>query len=427
MSVLLKNWLYLNKCLKVTVKILLTLSLMFSYNANSQKIGNYIYNGSFEKWYNCEPPIYLDKAIGWCNLGSDTTKVGGPLYSTTVGCSNAPYTDAGFQYPRTGDRFFRHSPICLNLCPYYHSRSYPKNRLKGNLKANTTYCVKMFVNLENVSPFATSDFGFYFADASIDTIKYPNGPTTYLTPQVKNPINNIITDTLNWVAITGTFVATGAEKYLVIGNFESNASTTTSLVLSDSTYKWSEYFVDDISCIEVDLPAYAGPDKAVIPGDSVYIGRELDFAVDSGCTWYKLPNMTIPVVKASGLWVKPTITSTYVVKQVLDCSPLKSDTVVVYMNPLGIVSSDSIEKDIQLFPMPSKDFVELSCNNSELLKEFNKVQITNQLGQILREEEIKFESKPIKIKTDELPNGVYFITISTKKNECVTKKLVISK
>ncbi len=427
MSVLLKNWLYQSKFLKRVASTLLILGLIFSYKAKSQKIGNYAVNGSFEEIYSCDPPYTLDKAKGWSSLGSDTSKFTGKLYS--VSCfSNAPYTDGGFQYPKTGDKFFRSTSFCVTPCSYYFSRSYPKNRLKGTLVFNKTYCVKMYVCRENFCPHAVSDFGFYFGNTDIDTIKYSSGPITYLTPQVFNPTSFVITDTLNWTVISGTFVATGTEKYLVLGNFKSDAATTYSLV--DNSYGsgvWSEYFIDDVSCIEVNLPAYAGPDKALIPGDSVYIGRELDFAVDSGCTWYKLPNMTTPIVKASGLWVKPTSTSTYVVKQILDCRPLKSDTVVVFMNPLGIISSSEVENDLKLFPMPSKDFVELSCNNSELLKEFNKLQIANQLGQILKVEEIKFENKPIKIKTDELPNGVYFITISTTQNECVTKKLVISK
>ena len=427
MSVLLKKWLYLSKILQEIAAILLILGIIFPYKARAQKTGNYVFNGSFEKIYDCSPPYLLNKAKGWSNLGSDSTKFGGPIYST--GClGNAPYTDVGFQYPRTGEVFFRHGPYCLNPCSYYYSRGYAKNRLKENLKTNGTYCVKMFVCRQNQCPYAISDFGFYFGDNTLDTINYSNCPITYLTPQISNPTNNIIIDTLNWSAISGTFVATGNEKYLVFGNFQSNAATTASLVDNSwGTGVWAEYFVDDVSCIEVDLAAYAGPDRAVIPGDSVYIGRELDFAIDSGCTWYKLPNMVTPLIKASGLWVKPATTSTYVVKQVLDCSSLKSDTVVVYMNPLGIVSSSEVENDLQLFPNPARDMLELSSANLDVLRKINKLQIIDQYGQLLKEEEINFENKPIRIKTDELHNGVYFITINTTQNNQILKKLVIYK
>src|SRR5690606_40769166 len=52
---------------------------------------------------------------------------------------------------------------------------------------------------------------------------------------------------------------------------------------------WTDVLIDDVSCIEVNLPAYAGRDTTILIGDSVYIGREKDFAIDTGCVWYKLP------------------------------------------------------------------------------------------------------------------------------------------
>lgn len=341
---------------------------------------------------------------------------------------NAPNTGIGFQYPKSGQTFARTTPYCTNPCTLYASRGYPKNRMKANLEANKTYCVKMYVCRQNDCPYAVSDFGFYFGDNSTDTIKYCNGPITYLTPQVSNPVSNIITDTLNWVAISGTFVATGNEKYLVLGNFNNNAATTSSLVDNSwGTGVWAEYFVDDISCIEVNLPAYAGADKSVIPGDSVYIGRELDFAVDSGCTWFKLPNTTTSIKKASGLWVKPTSTSTYVVKQMLECSSEKWDTVVVYMNPLGIVSSSEVENDLKLFPNPATDFLELSMSDIKIARDFNLLEIYNNLGILIEKKEIYFEIKNIKINIDNFPNGVYFLRLKSLNNETVTKRIMLAR
>jgi hypothetical protein len=424
---LLKNKLLQNKLLfrKNMQHALMLYVLLFPSFGDSQ-IGNYVFNGSFELKYNCNPPYTLNKAIGWCNIGSDTTALAGGLYS--INCfSNAPNTDAGFQYPHSGKTFGRTTPFCINPCPFYASRGYPKNRLKASLVSNKTYCVKMYVNLENVSPYAISNIGFYFGDNYSDTMKYGNGPITYLNPQVKNPVGNIITDTLNWVPITGTFVANGSEKYLVIGNFESNASTTKTLVSSDSTYVWSEYFIDDVSCIELNLPAYAGPDKLFISGDSVYIGRERDFEVDKGCTWYKLPNMITAIDTASGLWVKPVVTTTYVVKQVLDCSSLKWDTVVIYMNPLGIVNLSAVENNIKLFPNPVNENLELRINNEELIKDFKTLSIYNNLGQMIKEQDFIFENKKVIVKTVDLSNGVYLLQLKSENSETVYKRFVISR
>jgi hypothetical protein len=233
---------------------------------------------------------------------------------------------------------------------------------------------------------------------------------------------------MNWILITGTFVANGTEKYMVIGNFKSDASThtiSTGVVISPNVV-YSEYFVDAISCIEVDLRAYAGTDRSIIPGDSVYIGRENDFAVDKGCIWYKLPNMTTPIDTISGLWVKPTVTTTYVVRQELDCSSTKWDTVVVHMNLVGLEKLKLLSEELKVYPIPAQDFLELKITNVALFKEFNSITITNNLGQALREEEINFKEKVVKIDTGNLPSGIYFIVIRNTNYETITKKLVIS-
>ena len=186
-------------------------------------------------------------------------------------------------------------------------------------------------------PVAIDGFGLYFGGPSVDTIIYNSKrPLTFLTPQVVNPPNNIIMDSLNWVAITGTFTANGTEKYLIIGNFKSDVNTNT-VITNYTTYSqdWSEYFIDDVSC-SIDLSAYAGPDAFCIPGNSVYIGRQQDAGIDEACMWYKLPNMTTAIDTAAGTWVTPTSpTTTYVVKQDI-CGVIKYDTVVVYQSGVGL-------------------------------------------------------------------------------------------
>jgi hypothetical protein len=408
--------------------LIASVCLFSNKNALKAQIGNYVYNGSFEVWNNCDPPAILNKAIGWFNIGIDTSSAAGAIYSTREGCKNAPVTDVGFQWPHSGNTFVRTTFYCWEyLCPLYGSRGYPKNRLKSALTQGKTYCVKLYVSRQNDCPLATSNISVFFGDNSTDTIKYSNGPITYLNPQIKNPITNIITDSMNWVPITGTFVATGNEKYLVIGNFESNAATTTSLV--DNTWgnaEWSEYFVDDVSCIEVNLPAYAGPDKSIIPGDSVYIGRESDFAIDPGCIWYKLPNTTTAIDTSSGIWVKPTSTSTYVVKQVLDCSPEKWDTVVVFMNLVGIEKLRMLNEELRIYPVPAKDFIELKISNRALFEGFNSIALYNNLGQLIKEEEISFKEDKLIISTIDFKPGVYVLKIKSNTYGTLSQRFLIS-
>jgi len=381
-----------------------------------QKIGNYVNNGSFEDYF-ISGVIYK---IPYYWSAADSSKPFGELLTYP---GHVPLNSYTYQWPVHGKNYL----ISLQYCPTCGvPRAYPKNRLKQQLEANKTYCVTFFVNLANEATHGIDAIGMYFSDSSIDTIKKCNDPITFLVPQIHNAANNIITDTLNWTKISGQFVANGTEKYMLFGNFQSDASTNKTLTNpTQLPTNFSDYLIDGISCIELNLPAYAGPDHVIVPGDSAFIGRDPDFAIDSGCVWFKLPNLTTAIDTISGLWVKPTVTTTYLVRQILDCSSEKWDTVVVYINPVGLERLKLITEELKLFPTPAKDHIELSIANEEWIKGFNKISIHNNLGQLMREEEIQFKDNRIIIKTDDLPKGVYSLRIKNNTNETITKRFII--
>jgi hypothetical protein len=427
MNVLQKNWLLQNKhsFQKSIQYIFILYALLFPCFSNSQ-IANFVGNGGFEDAIDCSLPANISKAKYWNSIDSISTAA---LYCNICpGIGNIPNCGFTFQFPKDGNAFALSNFLCEAGCNPTGSRFYLKNRLLSNLKNGTTYCVKFYVNISDNATYGIDAIGAYFGDNYLDTITKCDIPLTYLMPQVQNANNNIITDTLNWIAITGTFVAVGNEKFMVIGNFKSAAATHTILINpTNLPTVATDICIDDVSCIELNLPAYAGPDKSVVPGDSVYIGREPDFEIDKGCIWYKLPNTTMAIDTGSGLWVKPVITSTYVVRQVLDCSTLKWDTVVVYIDPVGIVSSSRFENEIKLFPNPTNENLELKINNEELISSFKTLYIYNSLGQIIREQDLLFENKKTIIKTDDLSEGVYLLQLKSENSETVYKRFVISR
>src|SRR5690606_19202302 len=141
---------------------------------------------------------------------------------------------------------------------------------------------------------------------------------------------------------TGTFVAQGNEKYALLGNFlADNAVTTTSIGGPFYPSKWTDVCIDDVSCIELNLPAFAGPDTTFIPGDSLFLGREPDVGIDEACIWYKMPGTT-PIDTVAGFWIKPTEACTYVVRQEI-CGLVKWDTVRITLNTVGIKSLSGLE------------------------------------------------------------------------------------
>ncbi len=60
MNVLLKNWLYLSKLFQGIVSTILILGFVLPYKAKAQKIGNYVFNGTFEEKYSFDPLYTLD-------------------------------------------------------------------------------------------------------------------------------------------------------------------------------------------------------------------------------------------------------------------------------------------------------------------------------------------------------------------------------
>jgi hypothetical protein len=194
-----------------------------------------------------------------------------------------------------------------------------RNRLKANLQTGKEYCVKFYVNIRDNASYGIDGMGAFFGDNTLDTIAKTTVPLTYLVPQVQNSAGNIITDTMNWVLITGTFVATGSEKHLIIGNFKSDAATNKTFINPTILPTiGADVFIDDVSCIPLDLPAYAapGPDIWAVPGTTTYIGRPQDVGIDEACEWFKLPNTTSVIANVAGLTLTVAAgTETYMVKQ----------------------------------------------------------------------------------------------------------------
>jgi hypothetical protein len=403
-----------------TIKIIFVyLFFGLSFLVRGQQIGNYVANGSFEELYSCTVQPTSMTLRNWSC--PDSSKFCAFVYHKCWG--SIPYMSVGTQYPKDGNGLIRLQLYSQGGAPNFF-RSNIKNRLKTKLTQGKTYCATMHVTMQDECSTAIDGFGLYFGDSAVDTIVYhARLPLTFLTPQVKNPNGNIIGDTANWTAITGTFTANGTEKYLIVSNFKTEANTSVSLTgIPNTPSGFSEYFVDAISCIELDLPAYAGKDTTLYLGDSLFIGRQPDFVIDPGCIWYKFPNMTTPLDTISGIWVKPSVTSTYVVRQVLDCSPLKWDTVIVTIstNYVGLDKLKSLSDNINLFPNPTSGNLSISGFSGTDISTFI---ISNCLGQNVLNGDIILKNNSIIIETSELKSGLYQIHLKTQYG-ILTKKFV---
>lgn len=374
---------------------------------------NYVGNPSFEN-INCVSPNFIKKCYYWNSIDSTQIICGGAVHHTCFG--NVPNAGPGlFQYPRSGNGYVR----VTFLNPGGNGRTYPKNRLLTPLVSGKTYCVKMYINRQNCSPQAIDAFQVYLSDNTVDTITKCGVPLTYLNPQIQNPTGNIMNDSLNWAEVSGTFVANGTEKYLVIGNFKSDAATTTSVTGSCSGL-WSEYNVDDVSVIDFNLSASAGPDKNINLGDSAFIGIPPEIGLE--CTW---TSGSFTVGTGGGLWVKPTSPGTfsYVVTQNI-CGNIKTDTVNVNVSPSLISEHTMFSQSVGLFPQPANDIVKLIFRNYS--DETVSIEILDTTGKTVYFKNEFIKNNSIVIPTDNLSDGIYYLKIKSSKDQFATKKLTVT-
>ncbi|MEI6834783.1 MAG: hypothetical protein WCL28_12410, partial [bacterium] len=129
-------------------------------------------------------------------------------------------------------------------------------------------------------------------------------------PQVVNFGNPIITDTLNWVKVSGIFKAKGGEQYLTLGNFYYDANTKYKIIQPTGIFN-AGYYVDDVAVYDLDsfcLQADAGRDTTININDSVYIGSYTN-GIDT-IKWYNAAGQIIDSTRP-GFWVKPGASGSY--------------------------------------------------------------------------------------------------------------------
>lgn len=398
-------------------KYVLVTYLIFVAGTFNCQIINYVNNPSFEDVLPTSSLTPYDVVKFWGPI--DTNYNASYLFSKQLGTvPNA----LGYQYPKSGNNFIGCEFYCAqSTCPNL-TRWYPRNRLKEFLKPGKSYCAKYYIVNTNNNVVGIDAFGMYFANSTLDTITHCSIPLTYLNPQIENQ-SGIITDTMNWIPITGTFVANGMEKYMLIGNFRSNAATSTLII--NPTFLPSlgtDILIDDVSLIELDVGAFAGRDTSVAPGANVFLGRQPDVGIDEACVWYKLPG-TVPIDTIAGFWVNPTTTSTYVVVQTI-CGLIKSDTVVVHVNLVGFEKLKMQNEELKIYPSPVTELLHIACES--LKAEKLNCQVINAMGEAVLSGEIKFEGGNAKLNVSKLPQGIYFLQIQSEEG-LLCKKLIIER
>jgi hypothetical protein len=133
---------------------------------------------------------------------------------------------------------------------HINRREYVGGELSDTLKQGHEYCVSFYVSVAEEFKYVVDGIGLYLSvDSAVD---YTINTNLSFVPQIENPSGNIIYDTLNWVQISGTYIANGGEKYLTIGNFKDDANTMIDSVNLSVPLGAHEayFFIDDVSVID---------------------------------------------------------------------------------------------------------------------------------------------------------------------------------
>lgn len=207
---------------------------------------NLVPNPSFEEYSDCPTkPAQLNELLYWFNPAVHPGLGGTPDYFNVCASPSSnvdvPNNFGGYQLAHSGMGYS--GLISYNYQTNYNYHEFIEAPLTSTLEPNACYHFKMYVNLANNSPVTSDAIGVYFSDTIISGINY-SSPLPF-TPQIINT-NGYIRDTMNWIPITGEYIATGTEKYLIIGNYTDDINTNY-ITVNSCCMHCAYFYIDDVS------------------------------------------------------------------------------------------------------------------------------------------------------------------------------------
>ena len=201
---------------------------------------NLVPNWSFEDTVICPQGIGdIDKAVGWSSYRL-TPEYFNSCNTSTIGTTyvGVPGNFFGYQYARTGNAyagFYAHNNNNV--------REYIGLQLSNVLVPGQKYFVSFFVtravkNDLNIDG-AVNKIGCRFS-----TIFYSYSSPAPIDNYAHVFTDSIISDTLSWTKISGSFIADSSYQYISVGNFFNDSATT--FINYDTVGSSAYYFVDDI-------------------------------------------------------------------------------------------------------------------------------------------------------------------------------------
>ena len=417
MKVLRRKWALPNK--------LLILGFLWGF-ANAQTFQNLVPNGSFESYSLCpnnSSQIY--RATPWTGPRINSSD----YYNSCSTLMNVPHY-GGINHPYPYYLEAKDGVAYAGI--YYYQpnedyREYAQVELIDTLRYGACYYVEFYAANSQGPPYAANNVA-----ANLSTTWYTtttltaNNSILNITSHIMNYGNPILPDTVKWHKISGIYEALGIEKYLIIGNFASNAQTDTVRIFRPVGFANFAYLhLDAVSVYSINpngvLP-WSYRDTLINKGDSVYIGNKMG-GLSFHPQWFTEAGNYIAT--NAGITVSPTITTKYFVQYTL-CGVQRTDTVKVTVptdDETAIEKFEVQSSSFKIWPVPADDVLNIEY---KAVNETYFISITNSFGQLLKVEELIFEKNSAKIKIKDLQSGVYFLTVRGKEG-VVSKRFVVAR
>lgn len=212
---------------------------------------NLVANGDFESFTSCPTASgQLALAPPWYSPNGQTPDYMNACSSFTPSVPNNFY---GNQLAHSGQAY----AAAIAYFSQATVREYAGGQLSTPLVAGHTYQVSFWVSLADNSNWAVVELG---AHLKVGPHAGPINTPLPNTPQVQFT-GPALTDETNWVLVSGTFTAAGGEDHIAVGNFQTDANTTTQFV-GGGLNNFAVYYIDDVSV--VDLTSGSGCDVQII-------------------------------------------------------------------------------------------------------------------------------------------------------------------
>ncbi len=192
---------------------------------------NLVLNGGLDNYITC--PGFGQFSSTYITNWSKPSIASSDYYNYT--CANI---QPSVQVPRSGEGYA--GIIAFNATGLY--REYITGTLSSPLVAGITYNVEFYASLNNGYIQAIIELGAYLSAAAPGP--FFNTQNIAVNPQVEHTLTPL-QDTANWMKVSGSFVASGGEQYITIGNFRSDANTTIIQPGTSGSFG-AYYFIDDV-------------------------------------------------------------------------------------------------------------------------------------------------------------------------------------